>query len=175
MTWTTARPTTAGTHSNKNGAMLRKSIQRFFSKVRMPDDNRQCFEWLGYKDKDGYGRHRPGSGKNYVGAHRFAWKLAGGSIPDGMCVLHRCDNRGCVNPLHLFLGTNQDNADDMIAKKRHNTGSRHTRAIFTESDVRQIKSLLAQGISQRAIAGKFGCSRGAISAIAHGKTWATLN
>ena len=106
------------THSNKNGAMLRRSIDRFWLKVIVPEDRRQCFEWTGYRDKDGYGRHRPGTGKNYVGAHRFAWQLAGGEIPKGLHVLHRCDNRPCVNPHHLLVGTPKDNAQDMMVRGR---------------------------------------------------------
>lgn len=113
------------THSNKNGAMVRRSVERFWTKVSIPEDKRKCFEWLGYKDKDGYGRHRPGKGKNYVGAHRFAWELSNGEIPRGMCVLHRCDNRGCVNVLHLFLGTNFDNVTDMVTKGRNLSGDKH--------------------------------------------------
>jgi hypothetical protein len=159
------------THSNKNGAMLRRSIDRFWLKVIVPEDRRQCFEWTGYRDKDGYGRHRPGTGKNYVGAHRFAWQLAGGEIPKGLHVLHRCDNRGCVNPLHLFVGTNRENVDDMLRKERQNRGSIHPRAILTEAMVREIKTLLVDHVSEREIAKRYGCTRGAITAIARGLTW----
>lgn len=76
-----------------------------------------CWEWIGAKRSTGYGQivkdHR-----NYL-AHRVAWELTNGPIPDGMFVCHHCDNRTCVRPDHLFLGTTTDNMRDMVAKGRH--------------------------------------------------------
>lgn len=83
-----------------------------------------CWEWVGFKNAAGYGRVKMSAlgGNRAKGhlAHRVAWLLFKSPIPNGLCVLHRCDNRGCVNPDHLFLGTYQDNCDDMIAKNRQN-------------------------------------------------------
>ena len=159
------------THSNKNGAMLKRSIDRFWSKVIVPTDKMECYEWNGYKDKDGYGRHRPGTGKNYVGAHRFSWELSGGSIPEGMHVLHRCDNRGCVNPVHLFLGSNLDNVKDMTRKERQNRGSKHPNAVLNEKLAGEIKQLLAHGVPQKKLARMYGVSRDTIRGIYRGQSW----
>lgn len=75
-----------------------------------------CWEWNGARSKGGYG-NLGFRGATYA-AHRVAYEIHFGSIPDGLCVLHRCDNRCCANPYHLFLGTQQDNVDDMMAKGR---------------------------------------------------------
>ena len=88
--------------------------QRFQEKIATPDT---CLEWTGYRNADGYGRFYL-ENKKIVYAHRYAWTLEHGEIPEGMCVLHHCDNPGCVNVKHLFLGTLQDNMDDKVRKNR---------------------------------------------------------
>lgn len=81
-----------------------------------------CWLWIGSTDPGGYGRAKLSiNGKREVeSSHRLAWRHHHGDIPVGGCVLHRCDNRRCCNPGHLFLGTQADNVNDMIAKGRHN-------------------------------------------------------
>jgi hypothetical protein len=76
-----------------------------------------CIEWTGSVAKNGYGRLCL-NGK-YILAHRLVWKMVFGAIPPGICVCHRCDNRSCINPDHLFLGTGFDNMQDMVSKGRH--------------------------------------------------------
>lgn len=82
-----------------------------------------CWEWTGTKDKHGYGRVRVDQRK--ARAHRVAWEAFKGEIPAGLHVLHRCDNPGCVNPEHLFLGTHGDNMRDREAKGRGNRWNAH--------------------------------------------------
>jgi hypothetical protein len=81
-----------------------------------------CWWFDGALDRDGYGVFF-GAGERK--AHRAAWAVWRGTIPAGLCVLHRCDNRSCANPSHLFLGTNADNTADMISKERQAKGVRN--------------------------------------------------
>src|SRR5258708_9493686 len=108
---------------------------RFSEKVSVSDG---CWEWTGYKASNGYGRFMLRG--DAVRAHRACYEIYVGPIPEGMHVLHRCDNRGCVNPSHLFLGTHTDNMRDMEAKgrSRHPRGDNHLSSKLTESQVRAI-------------------------------------
>jgi len=98
-------------------------------------------------------------------AHRAAYQFFKGSIPEGMCVMHACDNRLCVNPAHLSLGTLADNIADMDMKNRRGTKSRLTRAQAIE-----VKSLVESGISQQKIANMFGVDQTTVSRVKLGKT-----
>lgn len=104
-------------------------------------------------------------------AHRVAYELYVGSIPDDLSVLHTCDNPWCINPKHLFVGTQQDNIDDMISKGRDGfIRTKNGRALLSEDDIIEIKKLLGQ-FSQQHIANQFGVSRSTISAISTGRNW----
>ena len=92
-------------------------MQRFEDKY-MPIPETGCWEWIGTMSGSGYGQIWMND--RMVGAHRVSWELEFKcEVPNGMCILHKCDNPSCVNPEHLFLGSYRDNMLDMIAKDRH--------------------------------------------------------
>jgi hypothetical protein len=84
-----------------------------------------CWEWTGALHRNGYGAFKLRDGRQML-AHRFAWELANGAVPEGLNVLHQCDNRRCVRPDHLFVGTQRENIRDMVAKGRHFAGGTPT-------------------------------------------------
>lgn len=90
------------------------ALERFLA---LASTDGTCWEWMGRRDKDGYGSFRMSPSETDL-AHRASWRLHRGPIPEGLFVLHRCDNPPCVNPEHLFLGTQADNVHDMYAKQR---------------------------------------------------------
>lgn len=92
-----------------------KIQERFWSLVEKTDG---CWAWKGYTQEGRYGHFMVTPGHRQ-GAHRVAWQIAYGAIPDGLHVCHRCDNPSCVRPDHLFLGTHRDNMRDMVARGRN--------------------------------------------------------
>lgn len=139
--------------------------------------SKSCKRAASVHPRTGYGRCYV-QGKR-VRAHRAAWVEAYGPIPEGMWVLHRCDNRACIEPTHLFLGTAQDNTDDMVSKGRLVThdyagprGTRHPGAKLTDDKVRAIRRLYASGEwSQKGIGEMFGVSAMLVNGIVNGKRW----
>lgn len=129
-----------------------------------------CWEWTGAL-RNGYGVIRI-DGK-VVYAHRFSYELHYGPLPEGECALHKCDNRKCCNPYHLFGGTKGDNNRDTYAKGRGKGGSKkgRLRATLTPEDVRQIRQLAADGTKYPALSEQYGISIPAISLIITRKRW----
>jgi hypothetical protein len=150
--------------ARRRGATARNSgitpDQRFWSKVQKSDD---CWEWQGPRNWKGYGEHSVNC--KAFKAHRYSWMLHYGEIPKGMQVCHRCDNRGCVRPDHLFVGTNSDNQRDAVTKGRGPS------AKLSSEDVRLIRGLLDLRVSATEIAFRFGVSRSAIMRVKHGQAY----
>lgn len=133
-----------------------------------------CWERQG-GTQHGYAKIGYRGGRCY--AHRVAWEVFRGSIPEGMYVCHRCDNRRCVNPGHLFIGTQKDNIADMFAKGRQSTSAQrktHGNARVSPEDVRAIRALYDADFSQQQIADLFGLNQTAISKIVRRATWKDL-
>lgn len=143
--------------------------ERFWTKVdRSPGHGPRgdCWRWTGAVNDDGYGS--VGVDRHVVGAHRVAYQLGVGVIPEGAQVLHRCDNPACVRPDHLFLGTHADNMCDMAAKDRSTHGERSARHKLTEAEVRAIR---ADPRPQVRIAAELGVAPAYISQIKSRKIW----
>ncbi len=150
----------------------------FWSKV---DRSGDCWEWTGccFAGKE-YGVFRC-RGKN-LRAHRYAYEITYGPIPAGLFVCHRCDNPRCVRPDHLFLGTAAHNSADMVAKRRQARGKRtrpetrargerHHKAKITAADVRDIRRLYAEGVSQRTLADRYALAHSNVFAIVTRRSW----
>lgn len=145
--------------------------ERFWLKVRKGDVD-SCWVWTGGTNADGYGRIRAEGCHALQQAHRVSWELHNGQpVPDSLMVLHRCDNPPCVNPAHLFLGTNTDNMRDM-AKKGRNKSANNTR--LTEGQVRAIRQRHASGEQRRHLALEYGVTRWHISGIVCRRSWPHL-
>lgn len=146
-------------------------VDRFVLKTKKATG--QCIEWQAGKDKDGYGKIRiGGKGTPTRRANRVAYELFCGPIPDGMRVLHKCDNPMCVKPGHLFLGTSQHNSADMKDKGRQAKGSRNGSAKLSEEDVTVIRLRHAEGDTQAEIAADFKIRQTQVSNIVRRQCWA---
>lgn len=146
-------------------------LERFLAKLDRDGGGFQtCWPWRGSITRGGYGQLSHGSAAVY--AHRIAYLLWNGPIPDRQLVLHRCDNPPCCNPTHLFLGTHQDNADDCVAKGRSRgrspVGERMWNSKLTEALVREIR---ASDEPQKALAQRVGVSQALVSLVRRYRIW----
>jgi hypothetical protein len=132
-----------------------------------------CILWTAHCDHTGYGRI--GKGRKVYPANRVSFELFVGPIPDGLFVLHKCDNRPCVNPMHLFLGTAKDNTEDMIQKGRmivgDHRGIRHGSAKLNDAAIVEIRRRRDGGEKLKPIADDFGVDVSLISLIGLRKIW----
>lgn len=133
----------------------------------------QCWVWMGKPSVRGYGR----IGVNYqrLDVHRYSYELNIGPLPDGMCVLHKCDNPMCVNPDHLFAGTRTENMEDKVAKGRQTRGEGYSRAKLTDEAVRYIRANYVMYSKVRTnakeLARMFGVGSRVITDVVKGKYW----
>lgn len=149
-----------------------------FEKFIKPDAS-GCWIWTGSGSGKAAGNH---GNFWYEGrmqrAHRVAWRLFRGEIPEGLNVCHRCDVPRCVNPEHLFLGTQQDNIADMVVKGRQQRvprpGESNTQAKITEDDVRAIRAKAEAGETHTNIGREFGLSFAQIRRIVRRERWANV-
>jgi hypothetical protein len=130
-----------------------------------------CLEWTGPLSPKGYGRLTVAGKKQRV--HRAAYELRYGAIPNGLGVLHYCDNRRCFDPEHLFLGTAADNAADMVAKNRQAKGVKNSATKLTEQNVKDIRRL-SKTFTQTELARLFKVSQSTISYVATRICWRHL-
>ena len=148
-------------------------VDRFNAKWKLNKAN-GCWEWFGAVADKGYGEIKIPKTRRQIPAHRLSYLIHRGEIPEGKCVLHRCDNPPCVNPEHLFVGTKLDNARDKVAKNRHCYGERHGGHKLTEAKARKILELLETGLSQMKIGEMMGVGQMQVSRIKRGIQWAHL-
>lgn len=131
-----------------------------------------CWGWKGDTDsRRGYGRVVYLARNKSIPAHVASWKIHRGDVPKKMCVLHKCDNRSCTNPDHLFLGTNYENVRDMVYKDRQAKGSRCGNSKLKEDQVSEIKKMLLSGKDKVEISKLFNVTKECIHHIKIGKTW----
>ena len=152
-----------------------REVERFWEKVDKGDGS-QCWIWNASRSKQGYGRFARNDGQ-FVQASRFAYEITYRQIPEGMDVLHSCDNQPCVRPDHLFLGTDLDNRRDAIRKGRARLplppiGSRNGQATMAEDQVLEARIRYSRGgVSVETLAQAYGVSRQAMDDVITGESW----
>ncbi len=150
--------------------------RKFWGKVKRvkPDE---CWEWVGAIDSYGYGvfsfQYEAQRRKGIL-AHRISYLLNSGVLPDELVVCHRCDNRKCVNPNHLFLGTDVQNVYDMMSKGRHARGEMIHKHKLTEEQVQNVRSMRKSGTNCAVISRMFKVTRQTIHQVVKRKTWKHL-
>lgn len=153
--------------------MNERSLAKFEAKVDRSGGNDVCHKWWGSTSETGYGLVRiDGRPKR---AHRVAYEIANGPIPEGLLVRHLCDNRLCCNPLHLAVGTIADNNRDRLREDgSYFHGDRHWASKLTEDDVFHARQLRHEGMPYQDIAQRLGVSYATIHSALTGRTWAHL-
>ena len=143
--------------------------ERFFFNIQITDG---CWYWLGAKSKKGYGSIGVNRKKQY--AHRYSYFLAYGEYPTPIG-RHICDNPSCVRPNHIIPGTHADNIQDTFERGRRPFGEDVTSAKFTNTQIREIKRLLGEGIGMTAISRMFSCPLSNVASIKYGRTYKQIN
>jgi hypothetical protein len=131
-----------------------------------------CWEWQGYRPSDHYGKIYVNGQTHRV--HRYSYMLHYGAIPPGLAVGHRCDNKGCVRPDHLYLTTLGDNVRDAVRTGLIGKGVRSPLAAFTTADVHNIRALAAAGMSGSAIARQYGVWPRTVTMLLSGRRYADV-
>jgi hypothetical protein len=143
-----------------------KWVEKQFNKMVVKKGREECWDWKGFVRPDGYTRIKFGSRTTSVGGHVVSWMIKHQRIiKDGECILHKCDNRKCTNPRHLYLGTYSDNMIDMVNRKRNQVIKLHV------SDVKKIKESISAGDTVASLARRFKVNWSTIYDIKHERTW----
>lgn len=141
--------------------------EKFLARVKV--DEAGCWIFQGMINRQGYGQVKR-DGKFYF-AHRYSWMLHNGEIEKGLVCCHKCDVRRCVNPDHLFVGTQKDNQQDMARKGRHVFGERSSQAKLTTENVLRMYQLHEEGVGTIRLAKIFGVTKNLTWMIVRGKVW----
>lgn len=155
--------------------MSKLTLQQKLDANSIPEPNSGCTLWMGWDNGWGHGILYHQGRRMY--AHRAAMVCAGIILKDGDCVCHRCDVPSCINPNHLFVGSQADNLRDMRGKGRAapppNTqvGVNHHLAVLDEDGVRQMRRLASQGVSARRVARYFGVNWSTAKRVISRTTW----
>lgn len=145
--------------------------KRFWDKVDIGGQD-ECWEWNRHRFANGYGSFHKSVQERHALAHRVAYELANGPIPDGLYVLHQCDNPACCNPAHLSVGTQYDNMADAVNRDRTRQGEAVTASVLTANDVHSIRErYVPYIITAQILAAEYGVSDSAIYAILSGRNW----
>lgn len=161
----------------RGGKITLKISDKFWCRVDRSHGPDSCWVFCGHTSGGGHGHVRIGTGKKgtLIGAHRLAWILINGAIPQGLCVCHRCDNPPCCNPKHLFLATALENFDDMRQKGRARGGSlvgtTNKNSKLTDEQVAEIRTAYQNGTLQRELAKQYGVAQTSISYIVSQGGW----
>ena len=155
------------------GVFERPSAEERFWKFVNKETGSDCWFWTGYKSNTFYGSMK--INKQNIRAHRFSYELHYGKIPEGLVVMHSCDQPSCVNPYHLSVGTHADNTRDKINKNRQPRGSSIFNSLITEEEVIQIKNDLNKGMKQIEISKKYQIAYHIICDIKTGRSWKHVN
>lgn len=158
---------------------IRDPVERFWSYVDRSAGPEKCWPWAGALEGSGYGsfgvqKLKATKRAMTMKSHRLAWELTNSLIPEGIQVLHSCDNRPCCNPSHLFLGTNDDNVADKMAKGRHYSGGgdSHKSSKLRSPQVLEIRTLyFTGGIAQLDLAHRYGVSKSQIGRLVRREAW----
>lgn len=142
----------------------------FWSKVAIPENKVDCWNWTGVVADNGYGRFHNPEIKTWARAHRMAYEMLKGEIPEGLQIRHMCHNKLCCNPNHLDVGTAVENVADSIAAGRFPRGSTHGKSKLTEDQVIEIRQN-RDSLTTRQLAERYSVAVGTISGIRNGKGW----
>lgn len=161
---------------NKIRGQVVYSLEERLRRLSRLNEDTGCVEVI-RPSRGGYGRliigSRSDGNRRSVSAHRLAYELEYGEIPEGKIICHSCDNRACINVAHLWVGTRQDNVDDRERKGRNNPpkGESHAKAKLTETQVLSARRLRTKGYTYQSIADRFGVAKKTILTVIKGETW----